>query len=215
MDDNATWTIHTDGAARGNPGPAAFAYVIARPGLPVIEASGHLGDTTNNIAEYTALVRGLERARELSGRRLVIHSDSELMVRQMNGAYKVKHPGILELHRRAQELVRQFESVQIRHVRREANSEADRLCNEALDNPMPELPRSASPVRVAAAKPRAAAKGSSALLDGPRAKAFRDCAVPLLEAAAAQWADADPKAPTPEAVCNEILAILRQEGLLD
>jgi ribonuclease HI len=134
MDENSVWTIHTDGAARGNPGPAAVAYVIQRPGEPVIEESGTLGTATNNIAEYTALVRALEHALRLGGRRLAVFSDSELLVQQMNGAYKVKNPGIRELHTRASELRRQFESVTIQHVRREQNSQADALCNEALDN---------------------------------------------------------------------------------
>ena len=85
MSEPAPWTIYTDGASRGNPGPSAFAYIIERPGDDTIEANGCLGDTTNNIAEYTALVRALQRAQQLGGRRLVVLSDSELMVKQMNG----------------------------------------------------------------------------------------------------------------------------------
>src|SRR5262245_15118520 len=90
MSEPAPWTIYTDGASRANPGPAAFAYIIERPGESAIEEKGCLGDTTNNIAEYTALIRALEHAQRLGGRRLVINSDSELMVKQMLGAYKVK-----------------------------------------------------------------------------------------------------------------------------
>ena len=126
-------TIHTDGAARGNPGPAAFAYVIRRDGQEDVEEKGHIGTATNNVAEYTALIKALERAKELGGRRLVIHSDSELMVNQMKGAYKVKNAGLRPLYEEARELWKEFEQVTIRHIRREENSDADALCNQALD----------------------------------------------------------------------------------
>src|SRR5688572_596370 len=106
MDEKNVWTIHTEGAARGNRGPAAFAYIIERPGEPVINEKVSLGTATNNIAEYTALVRALEHAQRLGGRRLAIFSDSELLVQQMNGAYKVKNPGIRELYTRASDLRR-------------------------------------------------------------------------------------------------------------
>src|SRR5437868_1765974 len=94
-------TIYTDGAARGNPGPAAFAYVMRRPGAPDIEEKGCLGDSTNNVAEYTALVRALEHAQRLGARRLIVNSDSELMVKQMAGEYKVKHEGLRPLYEQA------------------------------------------------------------------------------------------------------------------
>src|SRR5262245_43777230 len=85
MSNPSTLTIYTDGAARGNPGPAAFAYIISHDGAVVVEESGCLGTATNNIAEYTALVRALEHAATLGAESLVIHSDSELLVKQMNG----------------------------------------------------------------------------------------------------------------------------------
>src|SRR5262245_6985324 len=91
------FTIHTDGGSRGNPGPAAFAYTIERPGAPTIEEKGYLGDTTNNIAEYTGLVKALTHAAELGAKQVVLNSDSELLVQQMNGKYKVKNAGILPL----------------------------------------------------------------------------------------------------------------------
>src|SRR5262245_41391159 len=128
MSDTAEWLIHTDGGARGNPGPAAFAYTIQHPGAPDIEESGFLGTATNNIAEYAGLVRALEHARKLGGRRLAIQSDSELMVRQMNGEYKVKNPGIRDLFEQADKLRRGFERVTFKHVRREFNKRADALC---------------------------------------------------------------------------------------
>src|SRR5947209_10125010 len=126
-------TIHVDGAARGNPGPAAFAYVIAGPGLGPVEHAERLGTATNNVAEYTALVRALGRARELATRRLAIFSDSELMVKQMNGEYRVKNPELKELYEEARALVRHFAGVTLTHVRRAENKRADQLCNAVLD----------------------------------------------------------------------------------
>ena len=97
-----TLTIHTDGASRGNPGAAAYAYVIARDGQPPIEEADCLGRMTNNQAEYTALVRALEHALELgTHHRLLIHSDSELMVKQMNGEYRVKNEELRGLYEEA------------------------------------------------------------------------------------------------------------------
>src|SRR5215218_6920430 len=128
-----TPTMHIDGAARGNPGPAAYAVVIARPGLPPVEEADTLGSATNNVAEYTALIRGLERAAELGLKRLAVFSDSELMVKQMNGEYRVKHPDLLPLFEEAKGLRRKFEAVTLTHVRREQNKRADQIGNEALD----------------------------------------------------------------------------------
>jgi ribonuclease HI len=128
-----TWTIHTDGGSRGNPGPAAAAFIIERPGAPDWEESFCLGQTTNNIAEYTGLLRALERAKQLGGQRLSIFSDSELLVKQMNGQYRVKNADLKELFDRAQTLKDTFDKVTIKHVYREENERADKLCNEALD----------------------------------------------------------------------------------
>ena len=129
-----TATMHVDGAARGNPGPAAFAFVIDRPGLPPVAAAEVFGDATNNVAEYMALVRRLEAAADLGLFRLTVFSDSELVVKQMNGEYRVKYPELIRLHKRARELRKEFVSVPIMHVRREDNLRADALCNEALDD---------------------------------------------------------------------------------
>src|SRR5262249_39753920 len=128
-------TIYTDGASRGNPGAAAYAYVIQRDGLPAIEEAGCLGQMTNNQAEYTALVRALEHALELGpGHSVLVHSDSELMVKQMRGEYRVKKEALRALYDQAQGLTRQFQGrVTFRHVRRAQNVRADELCNEALD----------------------------------------------------------------------------------
>ena len=133
MSKGADLYIYIDGAARGNPGPAAFAYVISQDEQVLSEMAGCLGTATNNLAEYTALVRALERAAELGGERLLIRSDSELLVKQMNGLYRVKHPQLKALYDQACRLRDQFSSVEIVHVPRAQNSHADRLCNEALD----------------------------------------------------------------------------------
>jgi ribonuclease HI len=126
-------TIHIDGAARGNPGPAAYAVVVARPGQPVVEEAGTLGTATNNVAEYTALVNALHLAAELGLKKLDIFSDSELLVKQMAGEYRVKHPDLQPLYQEASGLRKGFDAVRITHVRREQNKRADALCNEALD----------------------------------------------------------------------------------
>lgn len=135
MAELALLTIHTDGAARGNPGPAAYAYVIAREGQPPIEEAGLLGETTNNQAEYIALVKALEHAVALgTEHRVVVHSDSELMVKQLNGEYRVKNEELRPLYEEAVQLRRQFSGgVSFVHVRRGQNQRADELCNEALD----------------------------------------------------------------------------------
>ncbi len=133
MEHKGEFIIHTDGGARGNPGPAAWAVILQRPGQPDVEEAGTLGETTNNIAEYTALVHALELAQKHGGQRLRILSDSELIVRQMQGRYKVKNEGLLPLFRKASELVASFEHVAFEHIPRKDNKRADRLCNEVLD----------------------------------------------------------------------------------
>ena len=121
-------------AARGNPGPAAFGYVITPQGGEPIEEGGCLGRLTNNQAEYSALVRALEHAARLgTHHRLLVLSDSELMVKQMKGEYKVKNEDLRELYDRARQLARRFAGVTFQHVRREKNKRTDQLCNEALD----------------------------------------------------------------------------------
>lgn len=126
--------IHTDGASRGNPGPAAIGVVIADPdGRVLVEFGEALAPTTNNVAEYTAVVRALERAAEFRPRRVQVMMDSQLVVRQLNGSYRVKHRDMLPLYRKVLELIQRFEQVSFEHVPREENVEADRLANQALD----------------------------------------------------------------------------------
>ncbi len=129
------YILYTDGAARGNPGPAgAGAYICTEDGKIVAEIAEYLGETTNNVAEYKGLLYGLERLVELGAQEVEVLADSELMVKQLNGLYRVKHPNLIPLYREAQALLKKIPSYTIRHVRREMNKDADRLSNEAIDN---------------------------------------------------------------------------------
>ena len=126
--------IHIDGASRGNPGEAGFGiHVEDESGNPVAELHGYLGQATNNVAEYQALIHALRYALAKGARRVKIFSDSELIVRQVAGVYKVKHPSMRALHGEAVALLARFEQASLSHVPRERNREADRLANHALD----------------------------------------------------------------------------------
>ncbi len=126
--------LSTDGGARGNPGPAAFGYVLEAENGTVLDARGEaIGIATNNVAEYRALVEGLRKAAELGVDELEVISDSELLVRQMKGEYKVKNETLRALNDEASELSLRLRKVRYTAVRREHNELADRLVNEALD----------------------------------------------------------------------------------
>ena len=126
--------LSTDGGARGNPGPAAFGYVLEAEDGTVLAAHGEtIGVATNNVAEYRALVAGLAKAAELGVDEVEVLSDSELLVRQMTGDYKVKNAALRDLSLEASRLARRLRSVSYRAVRREHNELADRLVNDALD----------------------------------------------------------------------------------
>ena len=126
--------LSTDGGARGNPGPAAYGYVLEADEGQLLAAHGEaIGTATNNVAEYRALIAGLEKAVELGVDELEVISDSELLVKQMRGEYKVKNEALRELNDEAAKLARQLGSVAYKAVRREHNELADRLVNEALD----------------------------------------------------------------------------------
>jgi ribonuclease H / adenosylcobalamin/alpha-ribazole phosphatase len=130
--------LSTDGGARGNPGPAAYGYVIEDADGGVLAAHGEaIGVATNNVAEYSALLAGLEKAAELGVTELEVVSDSELMVKQMRGEYRVKNEALRELWEDAGRLARRIPSVRYTAVRREHNELADRLVNEALDASAP------------------------------------------------------------------------------
>ena len=196
-------TIHTDGASRGNPGPAAFAYVISGNGAEPIEEAGRIGRLTNNQAEYTALVKALEHALELGEHyRVLVHSDSELLVKQMQGLYRIKNEDLRGLYEEARALGARFQGgVTFQHVRREQNSRADALGNEALDGLREPTPRASTfrpAPRPAAAKPAAAAS-------------LRDDALACLRQAAAAWASGASE-PPPERVWEQLLDVLKRHG---
>lgn len=130
----ARFVLHADGAARGNPGPAgAGALLLNDRGEVVAELSRALGRATNNRAEYEALVMGLEEAKRRGATELVVRLDSELVVRQLRGEYRVKHKGLQPLAQRALRLLSELPSFRLEHVPRERNAIADRLANEAID----------------------------------------------------------------------------------
>lgn len=128
------WRAHVDGAARGNPGPAGLGVVIEdADGQVVKEIAEPLGRTTNNVAEYTAMIRALEEARALGCSRLAVYTDSELMAHQLNGRYAVKAAHLVPLYQRARLLLNQFDAASVTHVRRELNKRADALSNIGAD----------------------------------------------------------------------------------
>ena len=126
--------VNVDGGARGNPGPAAAAAVATdEAGQLVGERNAYIGEATNNVAEYRALLLGLELARDLGATEVEVVNDSELVARQIGGEYKVKHAGLKPLFLDAMRALREFDSWAVRAVRREHNERADELVNEALD----------------------------------------------------------------------------------
>jgi ribonuclease HI len=150
---------HSDGGARGNPGPAGYGVIIQdESGRKVAALSEYLGHQTNNFAEYQGLIAALEYALKHGPKALKVISDSELLVRQIKGIYKVKNPTLQDLHARAKELIRQLDWFSIGHALREHNQDADRLANEAMDRGM------GRSVRVAAGDP------STSLRAGPPAR---------------------------------------------
>jgi ribonuclease HI len=127
-------TVNVDGGARGNPGPAAIGVVVRNGDGEVIEErSERIGEATNNVAEYRALLLGIELAADHGASAVELVGDSELIVRQVEGRYKVKDATLRRLHGEVRRALEGFESWKIRHVRRESNADADRLVNEALD----------------------------------------------------------------------------------
>lgn len=136
---------HSDGGARGNPGPAGYGVVIQdQSGHTVASLSEYLGHQTNNFAEYQGLIAALEYAVKHGPKALKLISDSELLVRQIKGIYKVKNAALKDLHARAKELIAQLEWFSIGHALREHNQEADRLANQAMDKGMTRVARAPS-----------------------------------------------------------------------
>jgi ribonuclease HI len=130
--------VHVDGGARGNPGPAAIGVVVSDPeGQVLDELAERIGVATNNVAEYRAVLRGVERARALGAGEVELVNDSELVARQLTGAYKVKHPAMRPLYEQAIDALRAFDRWRIRSVPRAENARADELVNAALDGREP------------------------------------------------------------------------------
>ena len=192
--------IHIDGGSRGNPGPAAYAVVIEQPGQPTHEAFEAIGTATNNVAEYTALLVALKESAKLGLRHLHIHSDSELLVKQMNGEYRVKNPDLQELFLEASVLRKQFDRVVLTHVRREFNKRADELCNLALDG---KRAKSDAP-KVQPTKPKETVGDS----------AVRDSAVECLQHAAKSWAANGANNPPAALVWDQLWSILQDANVL-
>lgn len=225
MSDPTTAAVHIDGAARGNPGPAAYALVLRRPGLPPIEEAEPIGKATNNVAEYTALVRALEVAAEAGVRELTVFSDSELLVKQMNGEYRVKNADLQDLYAEAQQLRKRFDRVTLSHVRRAQNPDADRLCNEALDgrprrrggqNPSPgsEGENDEDTAITPLSPPSLLGKGAGGLgSSSPAPESLTEEAVALLNAAFKAWA-AGRQSPLAVDVWDRLWAMLGEHGIL-
>ncbi len=131
--------IYSDGGARGNPGPAAIGAVVLDPStdppVRLASVSQRIGVATSNVAEYRALIAGLEAAKAFPARAVRVRADSLLVIRQLEGKWKVKHPGLRPLHAQALELLREYDEIDLAHVPREQNTDADLLVNTALDAP--------------------------------------------------------------------------------
>jgi ribonuclease HI len=200
-----TATMHIDGAARGNPGPAAYAIVLQRPGQPTVEEAQPIGAATNNVAEYTALVEGLRMAIELGVKKLAVSSDSELLVKQMKGEYRVKNEDLRPLYEEAKQLAAKLQVFTITHVRREQNKRADQLGNEALDG---------RPRRRGEAPPPGAAKRPKAPAASVTDASVRDDVLAILRSAAQAWAARGIVAAPVEAVWEQLWSVLEEGNVL-
>lgn len=126
--------LYTDGGSRGNPGPAGIGIIILDGAKKKLKESfKYIGETTNNIAEYSALIQGLEEALALNAEEIIVNLDSELIVKQLNGEYKVKDAGMKELFGKALDILKRFSSFEVRHIDRAKNKEADKLVNKAIN----------------------------------------------------------------------------------
>lgn len=131
---NSGITLYTDGCCKGNPGPAGIGVVIKDSRKKILkELSEYIGEATNNIAEYSALIRGLEIAGDLGARDITVFMDSELIVKQLSGEYRVKDEGMKKLFLQTLEVIKDFKSFEIKHIDRSRNKEADKLANRAIN----------------------------------------------------------------------------------
>jgi len=169
----SSYTANIDGAARGNPGPASYGVVVRRPdGKPLESLGKYIGRHTNNVAEYYALIAALDYAAASGIRRLRVYSDSQLIVNQIKGLYKVKHPDLRPLHERAKKQASTLELFTIQYVPREQNGDADALANAALDNTSSVKPAYDSEP---ASKPAPTRTAPRAALSSPRKIRARFC----------------------------------------
>ena len=208
-------TIYTDGAARGNPGPAASAYVIQRPGQPDLEHAEKIGTATNNVAEYTALIMALEKAAELGVGRVEVRSDSELMVRQFGGEYSVKNADLKGLYEEARALAGKLEKVRLIHVPRAKNRRADQLCNMVLNGKIGSNtldPTVYDPGSATSAVAPPPAKPNKPKTKSPQKPDVRDRALACLRTALS--AGGGSAAPTAEQVWEQLWSVLEEGGVL-
>ncbi|MBA3274119.1 MAG: ribonuclease HI family protein [Chthoniobacterales bacterium] len=142
-----TLTLQFDGGSRGNPGPAGIGVVVsAEDGTPLVTLGRFIGNATNNVAEYRALITAMEEAKKLGAKRIKIRGDSELIIKQMRGEYKVRHPDMKALYEEAQDLLGEFEQTKIEHNLRHKNELADKLANLAMDRKRDVTEVNASPI---------------------------------------------------------------------
>ena len=171
---DGAYTANIDGAARGNPGPASYGVVLRRPdGKPLESLGKYIGRHTNNVAEYYALIAALDYAAANGIKRLRVYSDSQLIVNQMKGLYKVRHPDLRPLHERAKKQAAGLEAFTIQYVPREENHDADAAANAALDNTGGVKPSFASEPKRAAETPRSEPRAHHSTQRKIRAR-FRD-----------------------------------------
>jgi ribonuclease HI len=131
---NETLTLHFDGGSRGNPGEAgAGIVVLAADGTPLVTIGKYIGRATNNVAEYRALIFALREAEKLNAKKVIVRGDSELVIKQMRGEYRVKNPALRDLYEKAQSLAGKFDEIKFEHKLRDDNALADRLANKAMD----------------------------------------------------------------------------------
>ncbi|MBA2225986.1 MAG: ribonuclease HI family protein [Gemmataceae bacterium] len=218
--------LYIDGAARGNPGPAAYAVILQRPGQPPLTQAAPIGTATNNVAEYTALLEGLRLAAAHKVPCLEVISDSELLVKQMQGHYRVRHPELQRLYQAVHELLPHFQQVTFTHVRRDQNAEADRLANAALDGRLSAAGSEPPSSNAAAASSQAASPqdrprppaADSAPSDGPArlplpSAAYHDIHA-ILHSAAQTWAAQGLPALPVDQVWEQIQSVLEEHRLL-
>ncbi len=194
--------IHTDGASRGNPGAAAYGYVVEQDDVVIIEEGDCLGKMTNNEAEYSALIRALEHVTALGTNfSLQIRSDSELMVKQINKQYRVKNEKLKPLYEQVCELLERFVQFDVSHVRRAENKRADELCNEALDGK-----------RTAEFQPDV---GEETVMDDepPPTRTLEEQMIARLQQAKLEWTNLGKNADSAEKVWADLEQILSEHGV--